>query len=70
MVGDETVVIDQGIEKGTVTGSNFQRAFKSMWFGSQAVADDLKDGLLNKNGASNLENSLSNDEDPAQAVVG
>lgn len=45
-VGDETLVYDQGTLKGTIKGENFQRAFLTMWFGEQAVADDLKVALL------------------------
>lgn len=42
----KTVIIDQGIERGVIHGKDFQRAFLSMWFGSKAVAGDLKAGLL------------------------
>jgi len=46
LIGDETVVYDQGQRKGSIPGRDFQRAFLSMWFGEKAVADDLKRGLL------------------------
>jgi hypothetical protein len=46
MIGDDTVVIDQGTERGVVTGKKFQKAFLSMWFGNRPVTDDLKEGLL------------------------
>jgi Chalcone isomerase-like len=45
-VGDDTVVHDQGLEKGVILGRHFQRAFLSMWFGEKAVAADLMAGLL------------------------
>lgn len=43
-----TVIIDQGVRKGVIEGKNFQKAFLGMWFGGQAVALDLKEGLLGK----------------------
>jgi hypothetical protein len=46
LIGDNTVVVDQGSQKGTIPGRAFQRAFLSMWFGERAVAEDLKNGLL------------------------
>jgi hypothetical protein len=46
MIGDDTVVMDQGVDKGVVSGRNFQLAFLSMWFGDRPVTDDLKAGLL------------------------
>ena len=42
-----TVVIDQENHKGIIPGREFQQAFLSMWFGERAVAEDLKNGLLN-----------------------
>ena len=45
-VGEETLVLDQGHVKGSIHGTNFQRAFLSMWFGDRAVQEDLKDALL------------------------
>jgi hypothetical protein len=45
-VGTDTVVFDQGTQKGTIPGRDFQRAFLSMWFGSNPVATDLKTALL------------------------
>jgi len=41
-----TVMVDQGVPKGVIYNKQFQRAFLSMWFGSKAVAPDLKLGLL------------------------
>jgi hypothetical protein len=46
LVGEDTMVVDQGVYKGRITGRNFQMAFLSMWFGEKAVSDDLKAGLL------------------------
>mmetsp|Transcript_18894 Transcript_18894/g.28740 ORF Transcript_18894/g.28740 Transcript_18894/m.28740 type:complete len:243 (-) Transcript_18894:1972-2700(-) len=37
MIGDETIVIDQGVEKGKIIGKDFQKAFLSMWFGEKPV---------------------------------
>jgi Chalcone isomerase-like len=47
-VGTNTVVIDQGAPKGMIAGRNFQKAFLSLWFGSNPVAHDLKEALLGK----------------------
>ena len=44
--GDNTAIIHQGTQKGVIRGRDFQRAFLSMWFGEQAVSEDLKTGLL------------------------
>jgi hypothetical protein len=46
LMGDDTVIIDQGVQKGRIAGRDFQKAFLSMWFGERAVAADLKSGLL------------------------
>lgn len=46
LVGDETRIIDQGKLVGAIRGRNFQRSFLSMWFGSEAVCEDLKSNLL------------------------
>lgn len=46
LIGDDTIVYDQGTHKGMIHGRDFQRAFLSMWFGERAVAADLKVGLL------------------------
>lgn len=46
LINNETRIIDQGQLMGTIVGTNFQRSFLSMWFGSKAVSDDLKLGLL------------------------
>jgi len=48
LVGTNTIVIDQGVAKGTIPGREFQKAFLSLWFGSNPVAADLKDALLGK----------------------
>ena len=45
-VGANTVVIDQGVTKGTITGRDFQKSFLSLWFGSNPVSPDLKAALL------------------------
>ena len=45
-VGTNTVVVDQGVQKGTIPGRDFQKAFLSLWFGSNPVAPDLKSALL------------------------
>jgi len=47
-VGTNTVIFDQGIRKGVVPGRDFQKAFLSLWFGSNPVAHDLKESLLGK----------------------
>jgi hypothetical protein len=39
-----TIVIDT--TKGVIACHDFQKSFLSMWFGKNAVAPDLKDGLL------------------------
>jgi hypothetical protein len=46
IIGDNTVLVDQGVNKGIIPGKNFQIAFLSMWFGENAVAEDLKSDLL------------------------
>ena len=46
LIGNNTVIVDQGIHKGTIPGKDFQKSFLSMWFGERAVAEDLKEGLL------------------------
>lgn len=48
LIGTDTVVIDQGVKKGTISGRNFQKAFLSIWFGKNAVSADLTSGLLGK----------------------
>jgi hypothetical protein len=45
-VGTNTVVVDQGVQKGTIPGRDFQKAFLSLWFGSNPVASDLRAALL------------------------
>lgn len=45
-VGSDTLIFDQGAQKGTIAGRDFQRAFLSMWFGSNPVSADLKAALL------------------------
>jgi hypothetical protein len=47
-VGTNTVVFDQGIQRGTIPGRDFQKSFLSLWFGSNPVAPDLKNALLGK----------------------
>uniref|UniRef100_A0A7S1V1S8 Chalcone isomerase domain-containing protein n=1 Tax=Grammatophora oceanica TaxID=210454 RepID=A0A7S1V1S8_9STRA len=46
IVGDETLIWDQGEFKGKIVGKDFQKAFLSMWFGEQPVSEDLRAGLL------------------------
>jgi hypothetical protein len=46
LLGDKTIIVDQGVHKGDIDGRDFQRAFLSMWFGERAVAEDLKANLL------------------------
>lgn len=46
LVGDETRVFDGGTLKGVIQGRNFQKAFLSLWFGSEPVMPSLKNGLL------------------------
>lgn len=41
-----TLMVDQGVMKGVIYNKQFQRAFLSMWFGTKAVAPELKLGLL------------------------
>lgn len=45
-VGSQTQVYDNGQLKGTIPGRDFQRAFLSLWFGSNPVQQDLKAALL------------------------
>lgn len=47
-VGDNTNIYDAGKLKGTIVGRNFQKAFLSLWFGSNPVSPDLKSALLGK----------------------
>jgi hypothetical protein len=46
LVGDNTIITDQGVHKGNIHGRDFQKSFLSMWFGEKAVAEDLKASLL------------------------
>jgi len=45
-IGTNTVIVDQGVPKGTIPGRDFQKAFLSLWFGPNPVAPDLKTALL------------------------
>jgi hypothetical protein len=45
-VGTNTVVIDEGITKGTIPGREFQKSFLSLWFGTNPVSADLRSALL------------------------
>lgn len=47
IVGDNTIVFDQGAHKGCIQGRNFQKAFLSTFFGERAVTEELKSSLLN-----------------------
>jgi len=57
IVDDDTIFIDQGVQKGIIRGRNFQKLFLSIFFGEHAVTEDLKSGLLS--GHSYPELSLS-----------
>jgi hypothetical protein len=46
LVGTETQIYDNGQLKGAIQGRDFQKAFLSMWFGSNPVQQDLKTALL------------------------
>jgi hypothetical protein len=46
IVGNTTRVYDGGALKGTISGRNFQKAFLSLWFGSNPVQPSLKSALL------------------------
>jgi hypothetical protein len=59
IVGDETKLIHQGRHTGTIYGTNFQRSFLSMWFGPKAVANDLKQDLLQGHNNNDDDNSSS-----------
>ncbi len=45
---DVTRCYDNGILKGSVQGRDFQKAFLSLWFGSNPVMPSLKSALLGK----------------------
>lgn len=45
-VGSDTQVYDNGQLKGTIQGRDFQKAFLSLWFGSNPVQQDLKTAML------------------------
>jgi len=45
--GDVTRVFENGTLKGTIPGRNFQKAFLSLWFGSNPVTPSLKSAFLN-----------------------
>ena len=47
-IGTNTIVIDQGVTKGTIPGRDFQKSFLSLWFGSNPVSADLQSALLGK----------------------
>lgn len=40
------VLTNQGQAAGEIEGSDFSRAFASMWFGDQPVMEEIKEGLL------------------------
>lgn len=44
--GDATQVFDGGTLKGSIAGRDFQKAFLSMWFGTNPVMPSLKNALL------------------------
>lgn len=43
-----TILVDQGTRTNVIHSRDFQRSFLSMWFGENAVHQDLKDGLLSR----------------------
>jgi hypothetical protein len=68
LVGNETRVIDQGRLQGVITNQQFQIAFLSMWFGSKAVADDLKRNLLRGHDHQGVDPSLHQRRDAPKQV--
>jgi hypothetical protein len=50
LIGNNTLVYDGDKLKGSIAGRNFQRAFLSLWFGSNPVMPELKTALLGSNG--------------------
>jgi Chalcone isomerase-like len=42
----KTLLTNQGELVGEIEGTNFQKAFASMWFGDQPVMEEIKSGLL------------------------
>ena len=48
LVGTDTSVYDSGQLKGAIRSRDFQRAFLSLWFGSNPVTPELKAALLGK----------------------
>lgn len=46
LVGNETRVLEEGVEKGAIIGEDFQKAFLSVWFGETPASEELKAGLL------------------------
>jgi len=46
--GDVTRCYDNGVLRGSVQGRDFQKAFLSLWFGSNPVMPALKSALLGK----------------------
>ena len=44
--GEVTRAYDEGVLKGSIPGRNFQKAFLSLWFGSNPVQPSLKAALL------------------------
>jgi len=48
LMDNETQVYDKGQLKGTIPGKNFQKAFLSLWLGSNPVTPELKNAFLGK----------------------
>ena len=46
LIGTDTFVYENGSLKGSVSGSDFQKTFLSLWFGSNPVMPSLKAALL------------------------
>ncbi len=46
IVGEDTLLYDNGRLLGTIRGRDFQRAVLSMWFGQKPVTAELKTALL------------------------
>ena len=45
IVGDDTLVMVEKVHKGTILGRHFQRAFLTLFFGENAVTEELRYSL-------------------------
>jgi Chalcone isomerase-like len=52
----KTLITNQGELVGEIEGTNFQKAFASMWFGDHPVMEEIKTGLLQGDGVVQEEN--------------